>query len=217
MRGRGLAFLIVIGVALLHSGNRVVEETSVGATQTPIPVAQVACMLSRDAQLRLIVPGPPPPGTTLIRLEIPKIEFSESVFPVGFEEREGQVVMEEPTQDTVWTLDLLDPLVREYGWGGRNYVVWAHRNDWGERWPELKIGDKILFTTVRCPGDWGSCYMIYYEAAVVSWRISPVAVETGFYQASEEPMLTLVTCHPEDDPNPRFRLVIRAHFSALTD
>lgn len=222
MRWRGTALLILAGIVLFQAchclagfqiSSWAIEETPVSATPTLTRSFGGFCKLTYPG---LILPGPPPPGTVLIRLEIPEIEFVSSVFPVGFEEREGQVVMGEPAMDTVWGLDLSDPLVQAYGWGGRNYVVWAHRADWGSRWPELGIGDKILFFTVGHSEEEGF-YGIYYEAVVCSWAIIPAEAEVRFYQASEEPMITLITCHPEGDPAPQKRLVIKARFSALTD
>lgn len=218
-----LALLILAGVVLFQIASWEVERAPVEAVPmsirslVPTPTAEATNEFCKLTYPGLILPGPPPPGTVLIRLEIPKIGFVSSVFPVGLEEKGGEVVLGEPAMDTVWGLDLSDPLVQAYGWGGRNYVVWAHRADWASRWPELGIGDKILFFTVNHSEERGF-YGVSYEAQVVSWRIIPVEVETDFYQASETPMITLITCHPEGDLDPQFRLVIRARFSpALTD
>lgn len=204
------ALLILAGMILFQIASWKVERTLV--EETPMPRAQVAGGVGGVGYPEITVPGSPPPGTVLIRLEIPKIGFVSSVFPVGLEGREGQVVMGEPAMDTVWTLELSDPLVQAYGWGGRNYIVWAHRDGWGSRWPELRIGDKILFFTVNYSEEEGF-YGVYYGATVFSWAIIPVGVETDFLYAPKEPMITLITCHPAGDSDPRFRLVIRARFS----
>jgi len=218
MKWRGLALLILIGIILFQVSSWMVGGPTMKETPTPtktlVPTyTPTPTLVPTPTPVGSFVSGPPPPGTVLIRLEIPKIGFVSSVFPVGLEETDqGSVTTTEPTMDSVWGLDLSDPLVQAYGWGGRNYVVWAHRADWASRWPELGIGDKILFFTVTHSEERGF-YEVSYEAQVVSWRIIPVEVETDFYQASETPMITLVTCHPEGDPNPQFRLVIRAVFS----
>ncbi|PIS12577.1 hypothetical protein COT70_00230 [candidate division WWE3 bacterium CG09_land_8_20_14_0_10_47_33] len=213
----GMIFLQVAGwVAGAISERAAPEEATPNPTKTLVPT-YTPTPIGGSRHPDVLVAGPPPPGTVLIRLEIPKIGFVSSVFPVGLEQTEEGVVTTEPAMDTVWGLDLSNPLVQAYGWGGRNYVVWAHRADWASRWPELGIGDKILFFTINHSEERGF-YEVSYEAQVVSWRIIPVEVETNFYQASETPVITLVTCHPENDPDPQFRLVIRALFSsALTD
>ena len=191
-----LLVLLGLGIALYPWGQSLYRDYRIAKHLVEFEENQdLALPLSMDEpeeplESREEAEGPSPEPVPVAVLEIPRIDLKLPVLPGATESnlRYGAALLEEAAR------------IGEPG----NAVITAHRaHTYGRlfnRLDELEPGDELSLVT---PGN-------RYDYCVVETAVVE-AKDTAYLAGHpEEPLLTLITCHPLYVPNPPYRLVVQA-------